>query len=79
MGTEYPCTVQTILQQLRVAYERTGWTMAELLDRSGLRLDRSTLRRKMVGEVPTTTEEAEALALALSTTLAVVPEAEAGR
>lgn len=51
--------------------------MEELVDRSGLRLDRSTLRRKLLDvkdPVPMKTEEAEALAQALGVTLVVVPE-----
>jgi hypothetical protein len=72
--------VQTILQQLQTAYTRTGWTMEELtdaLDRAGVKLDRSSLRRQMVGETKMRTEVAEALACAMGVTLAVVPDLEA--
>lgn len=50
--------------------------MDELVERSGLDLDRSTLRRKLLDvkdPVPMRTEEAEALAQALGVTLVVVP------
>lgn len=69
--------MQTILQQLQVAYERTGWTMDELterLERRGIGLDRSSLRRQMVGETKMRTEVAEALACVMGVTLAVVPD-----
>ncbi len=70
--------MQTILQQLVLAYERTGWTMDELTEalekRGGIRLDRSTLRRQMIGENKMRTEVAEALARAMSVTLAVIPD-----
>jgi hypothetical protein len=56
--------------------------MDELLEQSGLDLDRSTLRRKLLVDegsktdrhVPMRTSEAEALAKALGVTLVVVPE-----
>lgn len=53
--------------------------MEELVDRSGLDLDRSTLRRKLLDvkdPVPMRTEEAEALAQALGVTLVVIPESD---
>jgi len=73
---------RTLIAQLRSAYERSGWTMDELLEQSGLDLDRSTLRRKLLVDegsktdrhVPMRTSEAEALAKALGVTLVVVPE-----
>jgi hypothetical protein len=59
--------------------------MDELLVRSGLDIDRSTLRRKLIVDrnsktdrnVPMRTDEAEALAQALGVTLVVVPDSEA--
>jgi ribosome-binding protein aMBF1 (putative translation factor) len=73
--------VQTILQQLQVAYERTGWTMEELAtaleERGGIKLDRSSLRRQMIGENKMRTDVAEALAQTMEVTLAVVPDVEA--
>jgi hypothetical protein len=71
--------VRTLVEQLRDAYEKTGWTMDELLDKSGLRLDRSSLRRKLLDvkdPIPMKTEECEALAAALEVTLVVLPEHE---
>lgn len=53
--------------------------MEQLLKRSGLQLDRSSLRRKLLDvkdPVPMKTEEAEALANALEVTLVVVPAEE---
>jgi hypothetical protein len=81
----YPLRVnRTIIEQLRGAYERSNWTMDELLERSGLEIDRSTLRRKLLVDknsktdrnVPMRTDEAEALAHALGVTLVVLPEDE---
>lgn len=77
--------MRTIVEQLRDAYVKSGWTMEELVQRSGLRLDRSTLRRKLLVEedstddrnVPMRTGEAEALAHALGVTLVVLPGSEA--
>lgn len=73
--------MRTIVEQLRDAYLRSGWTMEELVQRSGLHLDRSTLRRKLLVDedskddrnVPMRTSEAEALAQALGVTLVVLP------
>lgn len=68
--------MRSLVEQLRDAYEKVDWTMDELVERSGLDLDRSTLRRKLLDvkdPVPMRTEEAEALAQALGVTLVVVP------
>lgn len=57
-------------------------TMDELLERSGLDLDRSSLRRKLLDvkdPIPMKTEEAEALARALDVTLVVLPSEDMGR
>lgn len=54
--------------------------MDELLKRSGLDIDRSSLRRKLLDvkdPIPMKTEECEALAAALEVTLVVLPEHEA--
>lgn len=72
--------MRTLVEQLRDAYEKSGWTMEELLERSGLDLDRSSLRRKLLDvkdAVPMKTREAEALARALEVTLVVLPADEA--
>lgn len=76
----YPRGVKTLVEQLRDAYERSGWTMEKLVDESGLDLDRSSLRRKLLDvkdPIPMRTEECEALARALDVTLVVLPESEA--
>lgn len=67
--------MRTLVEQLRDAYEKTNWTMDELLDKSGLGIDRSSLRRKLLDvkdPIPMKTEEAEALAVALDVTLVVL-------
>ena len=54
--------------------------MDRLLRESGLKLDRSSLRRKLLevdDPIPMKTEECEALAHALDVTLVVLPEDEA--
>lgn len=79
MGMLYPGRVRSLVEQLRDAYEKTELTMEELLAKSGLDLDRSALRRKLLDvkdPIPMKTEEAEALAQALDVTLVVVPEDE---
>lgn len=45
-----------------------------LEERGGIKLDRSTLRRQMIGENKMRTEVAEGLARAMTVVLAVVPE-----
>lgn len=55
-----------LVEQIRSAKEARGWSTQHLLDKSGLRIDRSTLHRKLAGEVPTTDSECEALAQALA-------------
>lgn len=65
-----------MVEQLRDAYEKTGWTMDRLVEESGLDIDRSALRRKILDvkdPIPMKTEEAEALAQALGVTLVVIP------
>lgn len=72
--------MRTLVEQLRDAYEKSGLTMEQLVDKSGLDLDRSSLRRKLLDvkdPVPMKTREAEALARALDVTLVVLPEDEA--
>lgn len=65
--------VRTTVQQLHAAYKRSGWSAAEVVKRSGLDLDRSTLRRKLKGIRPMTTEESEVLAATFNVTIVVVP------
>jgi transcriptional regulator with XRE-family HTH domain len=49
------------------------WSVETLREKSGLTIDRSTLSRKLNGKTPMTLSEAEALAQALSVTIAWVP------
>lgn len=72
--------MRTLVEQLRDAYEKSTWTMERLLDESGLSLDRSSLRRKLLDvkdPIPMKTEECEALARALDVTLVVIGDDEA--
>lgn len=55
----------SLTAQLRTAFENTGWSVQELLDRSGLAIDRSSLARKLSGDLPLKVTEAEALAKAI--------------
>ena len=76
VGIVYPIRVRSLVEQLRDAYEKTGWTMDRLVEESGLDIDRSALRRKILDvkdPIPMKTEEAEALAQALGVTLVVIP------
>lgn len=79
----YPEDVRTLVEQLRDAYEKehrsSKMTMDDLLEKSGLDLDRSSLRRKLLDvkdPIAMKTEECEALARALDVTLVVLPEEE---
>lgn len=77
MGTVYPIWVRSLVEQLRDAYLKAKWTMDELVEKSGLDIDRSALRRKILDvkdPIPMKTEEAEALANALGVTLVVIPD-----
>jgi hypothetical protein len=72
--------MKTLVEQVNSARRRVGWSIAELLQRSGLRLHQTTLRRKLVGDgrkgrtrTGLRTEECEALARALGLTLVVFP------
>lgn len=55
----------TIVEQLRVAFEASELSIPQLLERAGLELNRSSLGRKLSGELDMWTKEAEALAKAL--------------
>lgn len=69
--------MRSITEQLKDAFERSGWSMSELLKRSGLDLDRSSLARKLNGELRMNVDEAQALAKALNVTLVWMAEADA--
>lgn len=55
----------TIREQIRARQKELGLSDAQLLERSGLKVDRSVLRRQLVGETPMTTETAQILADAM--------------
>jgi ribosome-binding protein aMBF1 (putative translation factor) len=57
------------VEQIRIAQQRLGLSTQQLLDKSKLSIDRSSLHRKLTGAVPTTDTECEALAKALGITL----------
>lgn len=57
--------MQTITEQLYEAFEASGLSVAQLLTQSGLPLERSSLSRKLRGELRMNTDEAEALARVL--------------
>jgi ribosome-binding protein aMBF1 (putative translation factor) len=61
--------VATFVDQIRVAFEASGLSIPELLERAGLEMNRSSLGRKLSGELEMWTWEAEALAKALGITL----------
>ena len=68
--------VPSLLDQIRTAREKAGWSVQKLLDESGLEVDRSVLQRKLAGQTPVTTDEAEKLARALGITIAWAPEGD---
>lgn len=57
--------VRSLLEQVRDEQEAKGWSVQQLLEKSGLDLDRSTLHRKLNGDVDVKAHEIEALAKAL--------------
>lgn len=67
-----------LVRQIRTAQLVQGMSVQQLLEKSGLELDRSTLQRKLTGEVPTTDFECEALARALKIQL-VYPQKRSRR
>jgi ribosome-binding protein aMBF1 (putative translation factor) len=67
-----------LVEQIRTAQRERSWSTQQLLNESGLDLDRSTLHRKLAGEVPCTDAECEALARALSITLVWPKAPDAG-
>lgn len=73
----YTGWVRTITEQLLDAFEKTGWTVAELLSRSGLDIERSSLHRKLHGEQRMNVDEAQVLATVLGLTLVWMPDAKA--
>lgn len=66
--------MQTLTEQLYEAFVASGLSVAELLTQSGLDIERSSLSRKLRGELRMNTDEAEALARELKIVL-VFPRA----
>jgi hypothetical protein len=78
----YSFEVRTLCEQIWDGFVRSGWTMQELVERSGLPLDRTSLRLKIAPKkhksdrrVALRTSEAEACASALGITIAWAPTA----
>lgn len=61
-------TLAPLHEQLRQAWERSGWSLAELAEKSGVACGENSLSRKLRGKQPLSTIECEQLA----TTLGVV-------
>lgn len=51
----------TLVEQLRDMHRASGLSVQALLDKSKLKIDRSSLARKLSGDLRTTLEEAMAL------------------
>ena len=66
--------VMGLVEQIRSEQERLGWSTQQLLERSGLKLDRSTLHRKLTGRTPMTDGECESLANAMAYKLVYPPQ-----
>lgn len=49
-------------EQIAAAMRVAGWSVGDLLTRSGLKMHRSQLNRRLLGSVPMRTREAEILA-----------------
>jgi len=69
----YTDRVRSLTEQLCDAFKRSGWSVAELLTKSGLDIERSSLDRKLKGELRLNVDEAQALANALGVTLVWMP------
>lgn len=54
-----------LVEQIRAEQQRQELSVQQLLDKSGLPLERSTLQRKLNGDTPMTDSECEALAKGL--------------
>lgn len=67
--------MRSITEQLSDARERSGLSVAKLLAKSGLAMERSALQRKLSGDRPLHVREAQALAKALGITLVWDPGA----
>jgi transcriptional regulator with XRE-family HTH domain len=69
--------VTSLIEQVRLAQLARDWSVQQLLDKSGLSMERSVLHRKLKGTTPATTAECEALARALDITLVYPQPAKA--
>jgi ribosome-binding protein aMBF1 (putative translation factor) len=61
--------VRGIVDQLADGLEHLGWSVNELLERSGLPIGRSALQRKLRGQLRLNVDEAEVLATTMKITL----------
>ncbi len=61
--------MQSLVEQIKREQEAQGWSTQQLLEKSGLKIERSVLHRKLDGQTPASTRECEALAAALDLTL----------
>lgn len=50
-----------IHEQLNAAIASTGWSLADVLTKSGLKINRASLWRKLTGKLPLKTKEAEVI------------------
>ena len=76
-STLYKHSVKTLAEQLLVAFKAKEWSVPELLRRSKLECDRTSLYRKLHGQQKLSTEECERLAEVLGITIAWAPDDEA--
>lgn len=58
--------MRTLTEQLSEAHRKSGLSVGELLSKSGLDIERSSLQRKLSGALRMNLDEAEALAKALA-------------
>lgn len=66
--------MKSIARQLQEAMEAKGWSVPDLLEKSGLNCNRNSLYRKLADKQKLSTEEAQRLAEVLGCTLAYVPD-----
>lgn len=62
-------TGPSILEQLNQAWRGKSWTVEELAERCGLQLERTTMGKKMKGQIPLKDTEIQALATCLEITI----------
>ncbi len=59
----------SILEQLNQGWRAKGWTVVQLAEKSGLQLERTTMGKKMSGNIPLKDLEIQALATCLDLTI----------